>query len=122
MSSMDISPTASRITAAFYKPFAFTRTSEISFPYSEACFSLIWQRCFYSPAGKLLLFSSSDDNSVRVHDLMQKKAHCIATFSEHVSAPTQICATSDSSLLVSVGRDKVLMQVVITYTAYTILT
>ena len=119
---MDISPTASRITAAFYKPFAFTRTSEISFPYSRACFSLIWQRCFYSPAGKLLLFSSSDDNSVRVHDLMQKKAHCIATFSEHVSAPTQICATSDSSLLVSVGRDKVLMQVVITYTAYTILT
>ena len=62
---------------------------------------------FYSPSGKILLFSSSDDNSVRVHDLMQKKAHCIATFSEHVSVPTQICATSDSSLLVSVGRDKV---------------
>ena len=56
-----------------------------------------------------MLFSSSDDNSVRVHDLMQKKAHCIATFSEHVSVPTQICATSDSSLIVSVGRDKVPM-------------
>ena len=40
---------------------------------------------------------------------MQKKAHCIATFSEHVSVPTQICATSDSSLIVSVGRDKVPM-------------
>ena len=56
-----------------------------------------------------MLFSSSDDNSVRIHDLMQKKAHCIATFSEHVSVPTQICATLDSSLIVSVGRDKVPM-------------
>ena len=56
----------------------------------------------------MYLSSSSDDNSVRVHNLMLKKDPCVATFTQHVSLPTQICSTSDSSLLISAGRDKVM--------------
>mmetsp|Transcript_11269 Transcript_11269/g.16966 ORF Transcript_11269/g.16966 Transcript_11269/m.16966 type:complete len:841 (-) Transcript_11269:67-2589(-) len=60
-----------------------------------------------NPAGAMYLSSSSDDNSVRVHNLLRKNEPCVATFTQHVSLPTQLCSTSDSSLLISAGRDKV---------------
>ena len=110
---MDTLLTASKTTVELYKLFASTQTSEILFKFFWGDIHFDAIILISSPTGKLLLFSSSDDNSVRVHDLMQKKAHCIVTFSEHVSVPTQICATSDSSLIVSVGRDKVLINTLV---------
>lgn len=60
---------------------------------------------FHPDTDKSLLFSGSDDATVRVWDLLAKK--CVATLDKHFSRVTSMAITSDGSTLLSAGRDKV---------------
>ncbi|KAJ8446087.1 hypothetical protein Cgig2_017589 [Carnegiea gigantea] len=61
---------------------------------------------FHPDPNRLLLFSGSDDATVRVWDLVTKK--CAATLGEkHFSAVVSLAISEDKSLLLSAGRDKV---------------
>uniref|UniRef100_A0A803LHZ0 Uncharacterized protein n=1 Tax=Chenopodium quinoa TaxID=63459 RepID=A0A803LHZ0_CHEQI len=55
--------------------------------------------------GTLMLFSGSDDASVRVWDLITKK--CAATMEKHFSAVVSLAMSEDRRFLLSAGRDKV---------------
>ncbi|XP_023512801.1 transducin beta-like protein 3 [Cucurbita pepo subsp. pepo] len=59
---------------------------------------------FHPDPNKQLLFSGSEDGSVRVWDLMSKK--CIATLG-HESTVTSFAISEDGWTLLSAGRDKV---------------
>ncbi|GAB4845207.1 hypothetical protein Ancab_038618 [Ancistrocladus abbreviatus] len=60
---------------------------------------------FHPDPNRLLLFSGSDDATVRVWDLVTKK--CIATMEKHFSAVTSLAVSEDGGVLLSAGRDKV---------------
>ncbi len=53
----------------------------------------------------LHLFSSSEDSTLKVFKLTDSS--CIGSFSNHISAATDVAFTEDGDLMVSVGRDKV---------------
>lgn len=54
---------------------------------------------------ELVLFTTSDDTTIRCYDL--NTSSCRAVFQEHVSLPTQLSFSDDHCLMVSAGRDKV---------------
>lgn len=60
---------------------------------------------FHPDIDKSLLFSGSDDATVRVWDLLAKK--CVATLDKHFSTVTSMAISSDGLTLLSAGRDKV---------------
>ncbi|XP_072988874.1 protein TORMOZ EMBRYO DEFECTIVE [Typha latifolia] len=60
---------------------------------------------FHSDPNRLLLFSGSDDGSIRVWNLESKK--CIAVLEKHFSAVTSLSLSKDQKTLLSGGRDKV---------------
>ncbi|EOY10125.1 Transducin family protein / WD-40 repeat family protein [Theobroma cacao] len=60
---------------------------------------------FHPDVNKTLLFSGSDDATVRVWDLLAKK--CVATLEKHFSAVTSMAVSEDGWTLLSAGRDKV---------------
>ncbi|KMT19395.1 hypothetical protein BVRB_1g012450 [Beta vulgaris subsp. vulgaris] len=60
---------------------------------------------FHPDPSRLLLFSGSDDASVRVWDLVTKK--CAATMEKHFSAVVSLTISEDQRFLLSAGRDKV---------------
>jgi U3 small nucleolar RNA-associated protein 13 len=62
---------------------------------------------FHEDVQRLQLISTSEDNSCRVHDLIESR--CIGTFTEHVSSPTDTALSMDGHILISCGRDKVKM-------------
>ncbi|KAL7003821.1 hypothetical protein U1Q18_004965 [Sarracenia purpurea var. burkii] len=59
---------------------------------------------FHPDPNRLMLFSGSDDATVRVWDLPTKK--CIATLDKHFSAVTSMAISEDGWTLLSSGRDK----------------
>ncbi|WCJ27775.1 Transducin beta-like protein 3 [Euphorbia peplus] len=60
---------------------------------------------FHPDTNKMLLFSGSDDATVRVWDLVAKK--CVATLEKHFSTVTSLAVSEDGWMLLSAGRDKV---------------
>ncbi|XP_057532002.1 protein TORMOZ EMBRYO DEFECTIVE isoform X1 [Amaranthus tricolor] len=60
---------------------------------------------FHPDPSRLILFSGSDDATVRVWDLNNKK--CVATMEKHFSAVVSLAMSEDRSFLLSAGRDKV---------------
>lgn len=60
---------------------------------------------FHPDTNKSLLFSISDDTTVRVWDLLAKK--CVATLEKHFSTVTSVAISEDGWTLLSAGRDKV---------------
>eukprot|EP00941_MAST-03F_sp_MAST-3F-sp1_P000419 g419.t1 len=60
---------------------------------------------FHPIAGRLQLFTASDDCTVRVWDLVTYK--CIAVLKSHMSQVTSISFSEDGYTLVSAGRDKI---------------
>lgn len=61
--------------------------------------------CFQVQDKKLRVLSTSDDASIRIHDLNQNAT--VAVFNDHVGLPTSLAVAKSGSLLVSAGRDKV---------------
>jgi len=61
---------------------------------------------FHPDPTRLLLFSGSDDSTLRMYDL--KKSACVACFRQHMSLPTAIAFSEDGNLMTSCGRDQVL--------------
>ncbi|CAH2072580.1 unnamed protein product [Thlaspi arvense] len=64
---------------------------------------------FHPDATKNILFSGSDDATVRAWDLMAKNTEkkCLAILEKHFSAVTSIAVSEDGWTLLSAGRDKV---------------
>lgn len=62
---------------------------------------------FHPNPQKNILFSSSDDSTIKVYNL--QNSTCIGDFSNHILAPTDIALTNDHEIMVSVGRDKVIL-------------
>uniref|UniRef100_A0A1J3DCT9 Transducin beta-like protein 3 n=1 Tax=Noccaea caerulescens TaxID=107243 RepID=A0A1J3DCT9_NOCCA len=64
---------------------------------------------FHPDATKNILFSASDDETVRVWDLLAKgtEKKCFAILNKHFSAVTSIAVSEDGWTLLSAGRDKV---------------
>uniref|UniRef100_A0A453T5T9 Anaphase-promoting complex subunit 4 WD40 domain-containing protein n=1 Tax=Aegilops tauschii subsp. strangulata TaxID=200361 RepID=A0A453T5T9_AEGTS len=60
---------------------------------------------FHKDPKRLLLFSGSDDGTVRVWNLESKK--CIAVLNAHFSTVTSLALSEDGLTLLSAGRDKV---------------
>ncbi|KAJ4957547.1 hypothetical protein NE237_024658 [Protea cynaroides] len=60
---------------------------------------------FHPDPNQLLLFSGSDDATVRVWNLVTKK--CVAVLEKHFSAVTSLAVSEDGWTLLSAGRDKV---------------
>ncbi|PSS04567.1 Transducin beta-like protein [Actinidia chinensis var. chinensis] len=60
---------------------------------------------FHPDPNRLILFSGSDDTTVRVWDLGTKR--CIATLEKHFSTVTSLSVSEDGWTLLSAGRDKV---------------
>ncbi|XP_057970053.1 protein TORMOZ EMBRYO DEFECTIVE [Malania oleifera] len=60
---------------------------------------------FHSDPNRLILFSGSDDATIRVWDLQTKK--CVATLERHFSAVTSMAVSEDGRTLISAGRDKI---------------
>ncbi|KAL3497681.1 hypothetical protein ACH5RR_040413 [Cinchona calisaya] len=60
---------------------------------------------FHPNPNRLLLFSGSDDTTIRIWDLTSKK--CVATLEKHQSAITSLAISEDGETLLSAGRDKV---------------
>jgi U3 small nucleolar RNA-associated protein 13 len=60
---------------------------------------------FHPDPKQFYLFSSSDDSTLKGYNLVNST--CVADFSSHLSAPTDIAFTDDHEIMVSVGRDKV---------------
>ncbi|KAK8542849.1 hypothetical protein V6N12_015427 [Hibiscus sabdariffa] len=60
---------------------------------------------FHPDINKTLLFSGSDDTTVRVWDLLAKK--CVAVLEKHFSAVSSVALSEDGWTLLSAGRDKV---------------
>ncbi|XP_021899650.1 transducin beta-like protein 3 [Carica papaya] len=60
---------------------------------------------FHPDPSKILLFSGSDDATIRVWDLLSKK--CLATLERHFSTVTALAVSEDGWTLLSAGRDKV---------------
>ncbi|KAG9457271.1 hypothetical protein H6P81_001779 [Aristolochia fimbriata] len=60
---------------------------------------------FHPAPDNLLLFSGSDDATVRVWDLVSKK--CIAVLEKHFSTVTSLAVSENGWTLLSAGRDKV---------------
>jgi U3 small nucleolar RNA-associated protein 13 len=63
---------------------------------------------FHPDPTRLTLFSSSSDNTIKIYDL-NNTAKSLATFKNHVSAPTDLAVSYDGFLLASCGRDKVFL-------------
>lgn len=73
--------------------------------YSVLFSNYIFHLFFNSISGFILqLFSGSDDATVRVWDLNNKK--CVATMEKHFSAVVSLAMSEDRSFLLSAGRDK----------------
>ena len=67
------------------------------------------QRVLFHPIpNNLTLFSSSDDTTIRIYDLVDQKN--TAVFRDHMSLPSALAISNDGCLLVSGGRDKVSKQ------------
>ncbi|CAN8256072.1 unnamed protein product [Cochlearia groenlandica] len=64
---------------------------------------------FHPDSDKNILFSASDDATVRVWDLMAKNTEkkCLKILDKHFSAVTSIALSDDGWTLLSAGRDKV---------------
>ncbi|XAR71526.1 hypothetical protein NMG60_11017839 [Bertholletia excelsa] len=60
---------------------------------------------FHPDHNRLILFSGSDDATIRVWDLVSKK--CIGTLDKHFSTVTSMAVSEDGWTLLSSGRDKV---------------
>ncbi|CAN1746487.1 Protein TORMOZ EMBRYO DEFECTIVE [Linum perenne] len=60
---------------------------------------------FHPDPNQSLLFSGSDDATVRVWDLLAKK--CVATLEKHFSTVTSMSVSEDGQTLLTAGRDKV---------------
>ncbi|CAN0878554.1 Protein TORMOZ EMBRYO DEFECTIVE, partial [Linum grandiflorum] len=60
---------------------------------------------FHPDSTQSLLFSGSDDATVRVWDLLTKK--CVATLDKHFSTVTSMAVSEDGRTLLTAGRDKV---------------
>ncbi|KAK9757313.1 hypothetical protein RND81_01G155600 [Saponaria officinalis] len=60
---------------------------------------------FHPDPNHLILFSGSDDATVRAWDLVTKK--CAATMEKHFSAVVSLAISEDRRFLLSAGRDKV---------------
>lgn len=60
---------------------------------------------FHPNSERLMLFSTSDDNTICVYDLRDSK--CLAIFKDHVSLPVDLAVVFDGYTLASAGRDKV---------------
>ncbi|KAE8077499.1 hypothetical protein FH972_016059 [Carpinus fangiana] len=60
---------------------------------------------FHPDPNRSLLFSGSDDATIRVWDILHKK--CVATFKKHDSAVTSMAISEDGRILLTAGRDKV---------------
>lgn len=60
---------------------------------------------FHPDPNRLLLFSGSDDATIRIWDLRTKK--CVTTLEKHQSAVTSLVISEDGQTLISAGRDKV---------------
>ncbi|XP_050224237.1 protein TORMOZ EMBRYO DEFECTIVE [Mercurialis annua] len=60
---------------------------------------------FHPDGTKMLLFSGSDDATIRVWNLVSKK--CVATLDKHFSTVTSLAVSEDGWTLLSAGRDKV---------------
>lgn len=60
---------------------------------------------FRSEPSRLLLYSGSDDYTIRIWDLNSK--NCIAALAKHQSAVTSFAISEDGGTLLSAGRDKV---------------
>jgi U3 small nucleolar RNA-associated protein 13 len=60
---------------------------------------------FHPDPQKLLLFSCSNDATIRCFDLRDQK--CISVMKDHISLPTGLAFSNDGYLMVSAGRDKV---------------
>ncbi|KAG4166825.1 hypothetical protein ERO13_A13G156800v2 [Gossypium hirsutum] len=60
---------------------------------------------FHPDVNKSLLFSGSDDTTVRVWDLLAKK--CVAVLEKHFSAVSSMAVSEDGWTLLTAGRDKV---------------
>lgn len=73
-----------------------------SFKYHQDVIRLLQ---FIPNSNHLYLFSSSDDCSLKVLNLID--SNCIGDFTQHLSAPTSIAFTDDNEIMVSVARDKV---------------
>jgi U3 small nucleolar RNA-associated protein 13 len=63
---------------------------------------------FHPDPNNLRLISAAHDSSIRVWDLIDSK--CVASYREHLSLPTAVDWASDKYLMISVGRDKVSIQ------------
>ncbi|KAF9603413.1 hypothetical protein IFM89_036114 [Coptis chinensis] len=59
---------------------------------------------FHPDPNRLLLFSGSDDATVRVWDLVSKK--CVAVLEKHFSTVTSLAVSENGCMLLSAGRDK----------------
>ncbi|KAF6151712.1 hypothetical protein GIB67_001995 [Kingdonia uniflora] len=59
---------------------------------------------FHPDPEHLILFSGSDDGTVRVWDLMSKK--CVAVLEKHFSAVTSLAISENGPTLLTAGRDK----------------
>jgi hypothetical protein len=70
--------------------------------------SIVQLLYFHPDPKRLLVFSSGDDNTIRVNDLKAQKV--VATFRDHVSLPTQLAISNsiDGNLMVSCGMDQIL--------------
>ena len=65
---------------------------------------------FHPDPTRLTLFSSSSDNTIKIYDL-NNTTKSIATFKNHISAPTDLAVSYDGFLLASSGRDKVFLYI-----------
>lgn len=61
---------------------------------------------FHPNSNQNMLFSTSDDNTIKVWDLIDSKD--VATFDQHLSTPKAIVLSPDGYMLVSSGMDKVM--------------
>ncbi|OMO84994.1 hypothetical protein CCACVL1_10485 [Corchorus capsularis] len=62
---------------------------------------------FHPDVNKTLLFSGSDDATIRIWDLLANK--CVATLGKHFSAVSSMAISEDGWTLLTAGRDKVVI-------------
>ena len=60
---------------------------------------------FHPDPARLVLFSASDDCTLRMYDLVSSA--CVAVFRQHMSGPTDLSFSDCGNFMVSVARDQV---------------